>query len=124
MGSSTSISRIPNAVASATTTGHQSSTTPPALGLDQPRPGGGENTRHSPLGNGNSARISGDLAITITLAGPDGRTLQTIETTIVSSLDQTILPKHALVTGPAYDRNSQAVGPDGTFILNDRSGCP
>lgn len=63
-------------------------------------------------------------AITITLAGPDGRTLQTIETTLSSSLDQTVLPTEALVTGPAYDANPAALAPDGTYRLQDRTGCP
>lgn len=46
-------------------------------------------------------------AVTIRVKGPDGGILQTIETTVISNLDQGILPAKALVEGPAYDKNPE-----------------
>lgn len=46
-------------------------------------------------------------AVTIRVKGPDGAVLQTIETTVVSDLDQDIMPAKALVEGPAYDKNPE-----------------
>ena len=45
--------------------------------------------------------------VTIVLVGPDGDTLQTLETQVTSDLDQSILPAKALVVGPAYDKNPE-----------------
>ena len=45
--------------------------------------------------------------VTISLLGPDGDTLQTLETQVTSNLDQSILPEKALVGGPGYDRNPE-----------------
>lgn len=44
-------------------------------------------------------------AVTIEVRGPDGSVLQTLKTTVVSNLDEDILPAQALVVGPAYDKN-------------------
>ncbi|MDI7861070.1 hypothetical protein MRS76_03800 [Rhizobiaceae bacterium n13] len=46
-------------------------------------------------------------AITVRLVGPDENTLQTIETTVTSDLDQTTLAAKPLVVGPAYERNPE-----------------
>ncbi|MCR6498732.1 hypothetical protein MUO32_06810 [Shinella sp. CPCC 101442] len=45
--------------------------------------------------------------VTISLLGPGGDTLQTLETQVTSNLDQSILPEKALVVGPAYDKNPE-----------------
>lgn len=50
--------------------------------------------------------------VAISLLGPEGNTLQTLETQVTSNLDQSILPEKALVVGPAYDKNP-AVFKDG-----------
>lgn len=50
--------------------------------------------------------------VAISLLGPDGNTLQKLETQVTSNLDQSILPEKALVVGPAYDKNP-AVFKDG-----------
>lgn len=44
-------------------------------------------------------------AVTIRVKGPGGDVLQTIKTTVISNLDQDIMPAKALVLGPAYDKN-------------------
>ncbi|WEZ85229.1 hypothetical protein P6U16_03675 [Rhizobium sp. 32-5/1] len=45
--------------------------------------------------------------VTIEVKGPDGTILQTLETTVTSKLDQSILPAKALVVGPGYDKNPE-----------------
>lgn len=44
-------------------------------------------------------------AVTIRVKGPGGDVLQTIKTTVISNLDQDIMPAKALILGPAYDKN-------------------
>ncbi|KQV43378.1 MULTISPECIES: hypothetical protein [unclassified Rhizobium] len=46
-------------------------------------------------------------AVTIELKGPDGDLLQTVKTTVTSTLDQDVLPAKPLVIGPAYDKNPE-----------------
>jgi len=53
--------------------------------------------------------------IHIVLKSADGETLQTIDTTLNSTLDSTMLPASALVEGPAYDKTKDAYNPDGTI---------
>lgn len=43
--------------------------------------------------------------VTIRVNGPDGAVLQTLETTVTSDADQSILPAEPLVIGPAYEKN-------------------
>lgn len=45
--------------------------------------------------------------VTIAVVGPDGGRLQSIETQVTSSADQSILPAKALVVGPGYDKNPE-----------------
>jgi hypothetical protein len=59
--------------------------------------------------------------IHITLKGPDGKELQTLDTTLTSTLDQTVMPAQALVLGAAYDKNPDAYNKDGTTKL--RQAC-
>ena len=44
-------------------------------------------------------------AVTIEVKGPDGTILQTLKTSVISNLNQDIMPAQALVVGPAYDKN-------------------
>ncbi|MFB2551149.1 hypothetical protein [Ensifer soli] len=44
-------------------------------------------------------------AVTITVKAPDGRVVQTLQTSVTSTLDQDVLPEKALVVGPAYEKN-------------------
>ncbi|WP_413813741.1 hypothetical protein [Ensifer sp. LC163] len=46
-------------------------------------------------------------AVTIEVKGPAGETLQTLETTVTSDIDQDILPAKPLVEGPAYHKNPE-----------------
>lgn len=46
-------------------------------------------------------------AVTIEVKGPEGQSLQKLETTVTSDVDQDIMPAKALVEGPAYDKNPE-----------------
>ncbi|MDX1102590.1 hypothetical protein GOL81_24905 [Sinorhizobium medicae] len=46
-------------------------------------------------------------AVTIEVKGPDGASLQKLETTVTSDIDQDVMPAKALVEGPAYDKNPE-----------------
>jgi hypothetical protein len=61
-------------------------------------------------------------AIKITLKDPQGKTLQTIDTTLASTLDQSVMPQQALVQGNAYDRNPGAYGKDGKIKFQKACG--
>lgn len=63
-------------------------------------------------------------AVTIRINGPDQAVLQTIETTLISSLDQTVLAAEPLVIGPAYDRNPAVFKADGTADYSPDKRCP
>lgn len=61
--------------------------------------------------------------VAIAIEDAAGRTVQTIETTMVSSQDQSILPDRPLVVGPVYTPNPELAGrPDGK--LPGEPGCP
>jgi hypothetical protein len=64
-------------------------------------------------------------AVSITIEGADGKALQTIETTMTSSEDQTLLPDRPLVVGPVYTPNPDLVGhPDGKLPDSAEPACP
>ena len=64
-------------------------------------------------------------AVKITIEKADGSTRQTIETTMTSSEDQSILPDEPLVVGPAYTPNPNLEGhPDGKLKDLDAPKCP
>jgi len=63
-------------------------------------------------------------AVTIEVKGPDGATLQRLETTVTSNVDQSVMPARPLVVGPAYDKNPE-VFRNGLAPTNfDTSACP
>ena len=63
--------------------------------------------------------------VSIGIEGPDGEVRQTIETTMTSSEDQTILPDRPLVVGPFYTPNPELAGhPDGKLPDPDQPPCP
>ncbi|ODR89220.1 hypothetical protein [Sinorhizobium alkalisoli] len=63
-------------------------------------------------------------AVTIEVKGPDGATLQKLETTVTSDVDQDVLPARPLVVGPAYDKNPE-VFRDGLAPMQfDMAACP
>ena len=62
--------------------------------------------------------------VTIRIIGPDKSELQKLETTVTSSLDQSILAAKPLVTGPAYDKNPEVFKSDGTADYSPDQSCP
>jgi hypothetical protein len=52
-------------------------------------------------------------AFQVSLFGPDGTRLQEITGTVISNLDQTILPDRPLVVGPVYTPNPELKGNPG-----------
>jgi hypothetical protein len=63
--------------------------------------------------------------VSIRIEGPDGSVLQTIDTTMASSEDQTLLPDRPLVVGPLYTPNPELVGhPDGKLPDSGLPPCP
>lgn len=64
-------------------------------------------------------------AVSIAIEGQDGKVLQKLDTTVVSNLDQTILPDAPLVVGPIYTPNPELVGhPDGKLPPGKVPACP
>jgi hypothetical protein len=53
----------------------------------------------------------------------DNRLVQKVETTVTSTLDDTVLPEHPLVSGPAYEPNEKARDSSGRIILRNSEGC-
>lgn len=61
--------------------------------------------------------------VAIRIVAADGVVLQRLETTIVSTLDQSVMPDKPLVVGPAYDPNPDVAGrPDGK--VGGGPACP
>ena len=58
--------------------------------------------------------------VAIRVEGPDGALLQSLETSVISNLDQDIMPAKALVVGPAYDKNPEAFNADGTLKFRNK----
>jgi hypothetical protein len=64
-------------------------------------------------------------AASIVIKAPGGQELQSLETTITSDLDQSILPDRPLVIGPVYELNPDlAAHPDGRLPGGDGVICP
>lgn len=64
-------------------------------------------------------------AVSIEIEGPDGTILQTIETTMTSSEDQSLLPDRPLVVGPLYTPNPELAGrPSGKLDVTNEADCP
>jgi hypothetical protein len=61
-------------------------------------------------------------SIRIMLKSAQGETLQTIETTLISTLDSTMLPEHALFEGPVYTKTRQGFNPDGSIRFRKKCG--
>lgn len=62
--------------------------------------------------------------VAIRVNGPDGAQLQALETTVVSDLDQSVLPAQALVVGPAYDKNPDMFRNGKTPAHFETAKCP
>lgn len=63
-------------------------------------------------------------SVSIAIEEADGQVVQTIDTTVTSNLDQTVLPDRPLVLGPAYEPNPDLAGrPDGK-LPDDPTASP
>lgn len=62
--------------------------------------------------------------VVIRIKGPEGDLLQTIETTIRSDTDQSLLPAKPLTVGPLYTPNPEVFKPDGTMDMRPVQDCP
>jgi hypothetical protein len=63
--------------------------------------------------------------VSIVVKAADGRVLQTLETTMTSSNDQSLLPDRPLVVGPLYTPNPELNGhPGGKLEVTNEAGCP
>ncbi|MFN3636496.1 MAG: hypothetical protein ACK4UZ_12255 [Rhizobium rhizophilum] len=63
-------------------------------------------------------------AVSIRILDGSDKVLQTIDTTLTSSLNQTIMPGKALVVGPVYTPNPDVYGADGTVDYAKEVKCP
>jgi len=63
-------------------------------------------------------------AVTIEIVDENGASLQRIDTTITSTLDQTVMPDRPLVVGPAYDPNPELKGDPAGKIEGGGATCP
>ena len=64
-------------------------------------------------------------AVKITIEDAGGSVVQTLDTTVTSSLDQSVLPDRALVVGPVYELNKELEGhPDGRLPDAPKPDCP
>jgi hypothetical protein len=63
-------------------------------------------------------------AVKIEIFDAANKLVQTVETQVTSDLDESILPKEPLVTGPAYDRNAAATDSSGKITMRDLKACP
>ena len=63
--------------------------------------------------------------VSIRIEAADGSVRQTIDTTMVSSEDQNLLPDRPLVVGPLYTSNPDLAGhPDGKLPDPEKISCP
>lgn len=62
--------------------------------------------------------------VTIKLKAPDGHVMQTIETSITSDTDQSLLPAKPLVVGPLYTPNPEVFKADWSVDMGGVEGCP
>jgi len=70
-------------------------------------------------------RTGKPYAIDIRLKDAGGAVLQTISTSLHSSMDQSVLPDRPLIVGPAYERNPDLAGhPDGKLGPSHEPACP
>jgi hypothetical protein len=62
--------------------------------------------------------------VAIRVEGPDGALLQSLETSVISNLDQDIMPAKALVVGPAYDKNPEVFRDGEAPARFETAKCP
>lgn len=62
--------------------------------------------------------------VKVELADAAGKVRQTLETEVLATIDQSILPANSLVVGPAYDLNPKVFKPNDNVDLTPFQGCP
>lgn len=63
--------------------------------------------------------------VSIIIEAADGAVRQTIETTLTSNADQSVLPDRPLVVGPTYTPNPELAGrPSGKLGVTNEADCP
>lgn len=64
-------------------------------------------------------------AVSIRIEDLSGKLLQTLQTTLISTEDQSVLPDRPLVTGPVYELNPELAGhSDGRLPGAEKPVCP
>lgn len=63
-------------------------------------------------------------AFTVVLVDADGAVLQTIDSSIESTLDQSVLPDVPLVEGPGYEPNPAVASPSAQALRKREDNCP
>ncbi|WP_112941307.1 hypothetical protein [Rhizobium sp.] len=63
-------------------------------------------------------------AVSIRLVDASGKELQSLETTVTSDVDQSIMPGKPLVVGPLYTKNPEVFKADGTVDYDSADTCP
>lgn len=62
--------------------------------------------------------------VKVELADAQGKLRQTLETQVLATIDQSILPAKPMVVGPGYDLNPDVFKPNAEPDLRPASGCP
>ncbi|MCM2395478.1 hypothetical protein NBH19_05170 [Rhizobium sp. S95] len=62
-------------------------------------------------------------AVSIRIIDATGKLLQSIDTTVISSMDQSVMPAKPLVVGPVYTENPEVFKADGTMDFSPEKGC-
>lgn len=62
--------------------------------------------------------------VRVEITDSEGKARQTLETDVIATIDQSVLPAKSLVVGPAYDLNPQVFKPNDAVDLSPVQGCP
>jgi hypothetical protein len=62
--------------------------------------------------------------VEIRLVDSAGKTLQQLTTTLVSDVDQSVMPTRPLVVGSGYEKNPEVFKPDGSTDYGHDGDCP
>ncbi|WP_137135196.1 hypothetical protein [Rhizobium sp. FKY42] len=62
--------------------------------------------------------------VRVEIADSEGKARQALETDVIATIDQSVLPANSLVVGPAYDLNPKVFKPYDNVDLSPIQGCP
>jgi hypothetical protein len=62
--------------------------------------------------------------VKMAVLAPSGETLQSYETTVISTLDQSILPEKPMIVGPGYQMNPEVYKAGGKADYAGKANCP